>query len=73
MQYQHQANPLLSMTNNTLIVISRNDKKAANILKPTQTSINFNKETFYIIQSSGPLKNLKNQTHPLVRPSSVKL
>jgi hypothetical protein len=42
-QYKQQANTLLSMNNNTPLVISRNDKKAANIIEPTQIGINRNK------------------------------
>ncbi len=41
--------------------------------KPTETGINRNKWTFWIIKSSEPLKIFKNQLRPLVRPGSVNL
>jgi hypothetical protein len=71
-QYKQQANPLLSMNNYTPLVVSRNDKnKQLAIIKPKQTSINRNKDTFCIIKSSETLKNKTNQPRPLVTPSSV--
>jgi hypothetical protein len=60
-QYKQQANPLLSMLNYTLLVISRNDKnKQLTIIKPTQTSFNHEKFTFGNIKSLEHLTNLKN-------------
>jgi hypothetical protein len=52
------ANPLLSL------VISRNDKKTANIIKTKQTGINRNKYIFCTMKSSEPLKNLKTSRIP---------
>jgi hypothetical protein len=63
-QYKQQANPLLSMHSYTPLVISGNDKnKQLTLLsqrKLALTTIN----TFFIIKSSGPLKNLKTSRVP---------
>ncbi len=48
---QASSKSTLSMNNYTPLVI--------NIIKPTQTCNNLNKETFCIIKSSKPLQNLK--------------
>jgi hypothetical protein len=61
-----------AMFNYTPLVIRGADKnkQLANI-KSTQTGINRNKWTFWIIKSLEPLKYSKNQLRPLVRPGSV--
>jgi hypothetical protein len=56
-QYKHQANLLLSMNNST-------PTWAANIIKPTQTGINHNKNTFCIMKSSEPPQKLKTSRFP---------
>ncbi len=61
-----------ALLNYTQLVIGGTDKyKQLTIVKPTETGINRNKWTFYIMKSSEPPKNFKNQPRPLVRPSSI--
>jgi hypothetical protein len=58
--------------NYTPLVIGGTDKnKQLTIIKPIQTGINRNKWTFCTIKSLEPLKKIKHQPRPLVRPSSV--
>jgi hypothetical protein len=59
-RYKQQANPLLSIFNYSPLVIIRNNKKAANIIKPTYTRIDRKIFTFCNIKSLVLLKNLKN-------------
>jgi hypothetical protein len=61
-----------ALFNYTPLVLEGTDKnKQLTIIKPMQTGINRNKQTFCIMKSSEPLKKFKNQPHPLVKPSSV--
>jgi hypothetical protein len=58
-QYKQQGIPLLSMHNYTQLLISGNDKKAANITKPTQTCINRKKYVNGSVKFGGTYKKIK--------------
>ncbi len=69
MQYKQQDNPLLSVKNYTPLVISGNDKKKQEtLLSQSNTRINREKYTFYVIKS---LEHAPNSSYMSSRAKSI--